>query len=165
MLRQLRSKAIRRSVINFRITDVQAAIGLAQLDRLEEILARRREVAERYQRALANNPMFIPPHVPKQLSPNWQSYQIALRVDASLARNAVMDRLHAMGVPTRRGVMASHLEPPYQSINADLPNTEMLAARTLAASDTSVARPGAAGSCACSTRRGCLREITDKPKM
>lgn len=116
---------------NFRITDVQAAIGLAQLGRLEEILARRREVAERFQRALANNPMFIPPYVPKQLSPNWQSYQIALRVDASLARNAVMDRLHAMGVPTRRGVMASHLEPPYQSINADLPNTEMLAARTL----------------------------------
>lgn len=42
-----------------------------------------------------------------------------------------MDRLHAMGIPTRRGVMASHLEPPYRAMGARLPNTEMLAARTL----------------------------------
>jgi perosamine synthetase len=116
---------------NFRITDVQAAIGLAQLDRLDEILARRRAVADRYQRALADHPVFIPPHVPPTLSPNWQSYQIAVRGNAGLTRNAVMDRLHALGVPTRRGVMASHLEPPYRPMGAALPNTETLASQTL----------------------------------
>jgi dTDP-4-amino-4,6-dideoxygalactose transaminase len=42
-----------------------------------------------------------------------------------------MDRLYVMGVPTRRGVMASHLEPPYSGIGAVLPNTERLAATTL----------------------------------
>jgi perosamine synthetase len=116
---------------NFRMTDIQAAIGLAQLDRLDDIFARRRTVAERYQRALADHPMFLPPHVPSQMSPNWQSYQIALRAGARLDRNAVMDRLYAMGVPTRRGVMASHLEPPYRAMNASLPTTEILTAQTL----------------------------------
>jgi len=116
---------------NFRITDIQAAIGLAQLDRLQELLARRRAVAERYQRALAGHSFFIPPHVPAELTPNWQSYQIALRLGVPLARNTVMDRLHAMGIPTRRGVMASHMEPPYRDMGAVLPNSERLAATTL----------------------------------
>jgi len=116
---------------NFRITDIQAAIGLAQLDRLDDLLARRRAVAERYQRALAGHPVFIPPHVPAGLVPNWQSYQIALRPGAQVTRNMVMDRLYVMGVPTRRGVMASHLEPPYSGMGAVLPNTERLATTTL----------------------------------
>ena len=116
---------------NFRITDIQAAIGLAQLDRLDDLLARRRAVAERYQRALAGHPVFIPPHVPAGLVPNWQSYQIALRPGAQVTRNLVMDRLYVMGVPTRRGVMASHLEPPYSGMGAVLPNTERLATTTL----------------------------------
>jgi perosamine synthetase len=116
---------------NFRITDIQAAIGLAQLDRLDDLLARRRAVAERYQRALARHPVFIPPHVPAELLPNWQSYQIALRPDSPVTRNAVIERLHTMGIPTRRGVMASHLELPYRVMGAVLPNTEIIAATTL----------------------------------
>jgi len=116
---------------NFRITDIQAAIGLAQLDRLVDILERRRAIAERYHRALAAHPMFIPPHVPAGLSPNWQTYQIAVSDRSPETRNAVMDRLHAMGVPSRRGVMASHLEPPYRELGTVLPNTEQVAATTL----------------------------------
>ena len=116
---------------NFRITDIQSSIGLAQLDRLDDILARRRSAAERFQAVLSDNPVFAPPHVPPNLSPNWQSYQVALRPGVSARRNNVMERLHAMGMPTRRGVMASHLEPPYRSMGVTLPNTEMLAARTL----------------------------------
>jgi perosamine synthetase len=116
---------------NYRITDIQAGIGLAQLDRLDDILARRRAVADRYQRALANHRAFVPPYVPKGLSPNWQSFQIALRPDAPVTRNAVMERLCAWGIPTRRGVMASHFEPPYRDIGAVLPNTERVAAATL----------------------------------
>jgi dTDP-4-amino-4,6-dideoxygalactose transaminase len=48
-----------------------------------------------------------------------------------VTRNDVMDRLHAMGIPTRRGVMASHLEPPYLGIGTGLPHTERLPATTL----------------------------------
>jgi perosamine synthetase len=116
---------------NFRITDIQAAIGLAQLDRLDDLLARRRAVAERYQQALAGHPVLIPPHVPAELAPNWQSYQIAVRPGAPTTRNMVMDGLHAVGIPTRRGVMASHLEPPYCASGVALPHTERLAATTL----------------------------------
>jgi dTDP-4-amino-4,6-dideoxygalactose transaminase len=112
------------------MTDIQASIGLPQLDRLEEILARRREVATRFTAALADHPLLEPPGVPPGLEPNWQSYQVSLRPGASMARNEVMDRLFDLGVPTRRGVMASHLEPPYRRAPR-LPITEAVAAATL----------------------------------
>jgi perosamine synthetase len=116
---------------NHRITDIQAAIGLVQLDRVNDILARRRAVAASYDAYLAGHPMFIAPHVPAGLEPNWQSYQIRLREGAGRPRNAVMDRLFEMGIPTRRGVMASHLEPPYRQHVPLLPVTEATAASSI----------------------------------
>ena len=116
---------------NYRITDIQAGIGLAQLDRLDDILARRRAVADRYQHGLSRNHAYILPRIPSGLSPNWQSYQIALSPNAPLTRNVLMERLHAMGIPTRRGVMASHLEAPYRNMRAVLPNTEAVTATTV----------------------------------
>jgi len=116
---------------NHRITDIQAAIGLAQLDRLNDILERRGAVAARYQAHIAGHPVLVPPHVPSGLAPNWQSYQVRLRGEAGLYRNAVMDRLFEMGIPTRRGVMAAHLEPPYRRDAPPLPLTEGTAASTL----------------------------------
>jgi len=116
---------------NHRITDIQAAIGLAQLDRLDDILERRRAVAARYDAHLAGHPLFVAPHVPPGLTHNWQSYQVRLREHTGWSRNEVMDRLFEMGVPTRRGVMASHLEPPYRRDAPSLPLTENTAASTL----------------------------------
>jgi perosamine synthetase len=116
---------------NFRITDIQAGIGLAQLDRLEHVLEGRRTLASRYQIALVQHPWLSPPHVPPHVVPNWQSYQIMLLRDAPMTRNDVMNRLHALGIPTRRGVMASHLEAPYRASAAALPNTERVAANSL----------------------------------
>ena len=116
---------------NFRITDVQAGIGVVQLGRLPEMLARRRRVAERYTAALSNHPWLVPPHVPAHAEPNWQSYQVRLRPEAPLSRNALMEALHAEGVPTRRGVMASHLEAPYRANAPALPHTEAAAAECL----------------------------------
>jgi len=116
---------------NQRITDIQAAIGLKQLDRLADILERRRAIAERYSDALANHPFLVAPSVPDQVEPNWQSYQIALRSAAPLTRNEIMDRLYDCGIPTRRGVMASHLEAPYCVLGYDLPVTLKTAATTL----------------------------------
>jgi perosamine synthetase len=114
---------------NFRLTDIQAAIGLVQFKRLEGMLARRRAVAERYTKALGQGPLFDFPHVPQGLTPNWQSYWIAVRPDSPVARNVMMERLYERGVPTRRGVMASHLEPVYADMKASLPHTEDLARR------------------------------------
>jgi len=116
---------------NFRITDIQAGIGLSQLDRLEQILESRRTLAARYGAALAQHPWLAPPSVPPNLVPNWQSYQVMLLPNAPMTRNEVMDRLHENGIPTRRGVMASHLEQPYLDCSAQLPNTERVAANSL----------------------------------
>ena len=116
---------------NFRITDIQAAIGLAQLDKLSTILRERRRVAECYNDYLRDHPVFVPPHVPDGLEPNWQSYQIGLRAPYRDRRNALMEWLFERGIPTRRGVMASHLEPPYRNRHAGVPHTEAAAAGTL----------------------------------
>jgi len=116
---------------NFRITDIQAAIGLAQLDKLPTILERRRKVAERYNSYLKDHPLFVPPYVPDGIRHNWQSYMIGLRQERGVERNAVMDWLFERGIPTRRGVMASHLELPYRAIAVQLPHTEDAAESTL----------------------------------
>jgi perosamine synthetase len=116
---------------NFRITDVQAAIGVVQLKRLPEMLYRRRIVAMRYTTALSNHPWLEPPFVPAHVEPNWQSYQVRLRTEAPLSRNELMEALHAQGIPTRRGVMASHLEPPYRDMAPRLVHTERAAEECL----------------------------------
>jgi len=116
---------------NFRMTDIQAAIGLVQLDRLPEILTQRREIAQRYNEYLRNHPVFVPPHVPEGMEHNWQSYMIGLRPHVGLDRNAVMDWLYDQGIPTRRGVMASHLELPYVGMVVTLPHTEAAARNNL----------------------------------
>lgn len=116
---------------NFRITDIQAAIGLCQLDRLDDMLARRRKCAERYIAALSNHPFLEPPFVPDYAVPNWQSFQVRVRPNGPLTRNAVMEALFAQGLSTRRGVMASHLETPYRYLGAVLPVTELAAAECI----------------------------------
>jgi perosamine synthetase len=116
---------------NARFTDIQAAVGNAQLDRLEEILGRRRAVAARYFEALRAHPLVTLPYVPREAEPNWQSFQVAMKPDSPLTRDALMSRLFERGIPTRRGVMASHLEPPYAGTSASLPRTEHAAASCL----------------------------------
>jgi perosamine synthetase len=116
---------------NFRITDIQAAIGLCQLDRLDDLVARRTRVARRYIAALSNNEFIVPPHVPDHVTTNWQSFQVRVKADGPLDRNGLMKALHAEGIATRRGVMASHLEPPYRSQGVRLLNTEAAAAECL----------------------------------
>jgi perosamine synthetase len=116
---------------NFRITDIQAGVGVAQMARLPEMLRLRREAAEHYLARLGNHPDLIMPFVPAHVTPNWQSFQIRLKPETRLTRNELMDRLYQRGVPTRRGVMASHLEAPYAGFPTTLPVTEMLAAQCL----------------------------------
>jgi perosamine synthetase len=116
---------------NFRMTDIQAGIGLAQLDRLEHILARRREIADTYRAGLAGIRFVTAPHVPENLTPNWQSYQITLSRDAPVSRDEVMEQLYRRGIPTRRGVMASHLEAALAPHTTSLPRSEAAAEQCL----------------------------------
>ncbi len=96
---------------NYRMTDIQAAIGLEQLKRLPEIIARRRALAEGYRQRLAPWPHLSPPHEPDWAQSNWQSY--ALRLPDGYDQKAVMQALLDRGVSTRRGIMCIHREAAY----------------------------------------------------
>lgn len=96
---------------NFRLTDVQAAIGRVQLTRLPAALDRRRARADRYHRLLAEVPGVVAPCAPPWARTNWQSYQV--RLPKGAARDAVMQRMLDAGVATRPGVMNAHRELAY----------------------------------------------------
>jgi dTDP-4-amino-4,6-dideoxygalactose transaminase len=96
---------------NYRMTDVQAAIGREQLRRLPAIVRRRRLLAERYAERLATFTCLALPAEPEWARSNWQSYGV--RLAAGLDQRAVMQGLLARGVATRRGVMCAHREPAY----------------------------------------------------
>ena len=96
---------------NYRMTDVQAAIGREQLKRLPELVARRREKASLYQVLLADIPGLRLPYEPEWARSNWQSY--AVRLPANVDQVQVMQALLDDGIATRRGIMCAHREPAY----------------------------------------------------
>lgn len=95
---------------NYRMTDVQAAIGRVQLARLPEIIERRRALAARYGELLKDLPVTLP-QVPEGARPNWQSFWIELPPDCD--RHELMQAMLDDGVATRRGVHCAHREPAY----------------------------------------------------
>lgn len=96
---------------NYRLTDIQAAIGREQLRRLSAIVARRRTLVERYQELLRDIPDITAPAEPPWVRSNWQSFCVQL--PSGRDQRAVMDAMLHAGVATRRGVMCSHAEPAY----------------------------------------------------
>jgi dTDP-4-amino-4,6-dideoxygalactose transaminase len=111
---------------NYRLTDIQAAVGRVQLWRLPELLARRVALAEQYTRALADIPGLEPPYVPEGVRPNYQSYPVRVTPDYPLSRDKLMQALLRRGISTRRGIMNVHQEPAYQGTAAGpLPHSEL----------------------------------------
>ncbi len=98
---------------NYRMTDIQASIGLVQIRRLDELLRIRREKAARYNRELAEVKGIETPYSPQYASHTYQSYCLRLTKDCRLDREELMTNLLRRGIATRRGVMASHLEKTY----------------------------------------------------
>jgi perosamine synthetase len=110
---------------NFRMTDMQAAVGIVQLGRVEGFIERRRAFAKRYTQALAEYDWMVPPTEPQGLRHNYQSYMVRLKSNAPISRDDLMQALLDRGISTRRGIMASHREKPYFSERIDslLPET------------------------------------------
>ena len=96
---------------NYRLTDLQAAIGTVQLQRLPALLQERRALAAMYTQALQGIPGLRPPGEPAYARSNWQSYIV--RLDDPSRQLPVMRALHRQGISTRRGIMCAHLEAPY----------------------------------------------------
>jgi dTDP-4-amino-4,6-dideoxygalactose transaminase len=98
---------------NYRMTDIQAAVGREQLRRLPALLTRRRELAMRYHELLADIPGIVTPVEPPGVRSNWQSYVV--RLPAWASQRAVMQAMLDDGVATRRGIMCAHREGAYTS--------------------------------------------------
>lgn len=111
---------------NFRMTDLQAAIGLVQLGRVEGFIERRRSLAARYDQALKQLGWLTPPYELEGFRHNYQSYMARLAKDAPISRDNLMQALLDRGISTRRGVMATHRELPYRDPRwrRELPETE-----------------------------------------
>lgn len=118
---------------NYRMTDLQAALGLVQLGRLESLVARRRELAARYSEAFAQVPGLRAVADPAHGTANFQSFWIEVGDEYPLDREGLMQELASHDISARRGIMAAHRQPPYRDRpGADaLPVTERLTDRTL----------------------------------
>ncbi len=108
---------------NYRMTDLQAALGRVQLQRLDGVIVDRRRTAAAYADRLERVAGLRPPAEPSWARSNWQSYCVQLPPAADQRR--IMQRMLDEGVSTRRGVMNAHLEAPYQgSASVPLPRSE-----------------------------------------
>jgi dTDP-4-amino-4,6-dideoxygalactose transaminase len=121
---------------NYRMTDIQGAIGREQLKRLPAIVARRRELAARYEARLQSVDGVVVPREPQWARSNWQSY--AVRIGAWIDQRTFMQRMLDAGIATRRGVMNAHRERAYP---ARTWRTAGSLSRSEEAQDTSVILP------------------------
>jgi dTDP-4-amino-4,6-dideoxygalactose transaminase len=96
---------------NYRMTDIQAAIGRQQLQRLPQMIGRRRWQASRYGELLGDLSGVALPTEPSWARSNWQSFCLRL-VDHHDQRWLMQAMLEA-GISTRRGIMCAHREPAY----------------------------------------------------
>lgn len=119
---------------NFRMTDLQAAIGLVQLGRLPEAVARRRVLAAGYRKVIAGIDGLRAVDDPPWGTSNFQSFWVEVEPAYPVGREELMARLAAADISARRGIMAAHRQPAYAGGDhghRPLPVTERLTDRTL----------------------------------
>jgi dTDP-4-amino-4,6-dideoxygalactose transaminase len=117
---------------NYRMTDIQAAVGLVQLDKLELMVSRRRQLAARYHELLADIPGLRAVVDPEWGTSNFQSFWVEVDGRYGLGRNELLGHLAEHGVSARAGIMAAHRQPAYAGHrHADLSVTERLTDNTL----------------------------------
>ena len=127
----------KRLGFNYRLDEMSAALGLAQLGRIEELLAKRAQVAAWYNQRLDEIANIHKPHIAETTTrPSWWGYVI--RCGEGVNRNELMGFLKERGVPSRPYFTPIHLQPFYQERfgcgRGDLPQTEL-------AGDTFLALP------------------------
>jgi dTDP-4-amino-4,6-dideoxygalactose transaminase len=121
---------------NFRLSDLQAAVGIAQLAKLDDFVERRRAIASRYDDAFSSASEIEEPFVPDFATPNYQSYVVRLPQASCSQRDQLIALLRERGIVTRPGVMATHREPCYRGAHCVGPLEQ-----TAAVSDQTVSLP------------------------
>ncbi|KQO01830.1 glutamine--scyllo-inositol aminotransferase [Arthrobacter sp. Leaf234] len=116
---------------NYRMTDVQAAIGLVQLGRLPEIVRRRRELAATYTKAFDDLDGIRAVRDPAWGTGNFQSFWIELLDGFPRGRDGLLEDLAQADISARRGIMAAHRQPAFEGSGAHLPVTDRLTDSTL----------------------------------
>jgi dTDP-4-amino-4,6-dideoxygalactose transaminase len=111
---------------NYRLTNLQGAMGVVQIQRLDSLLSERINRAEFYNEALNDIPHVIPTHIPAYTRSSYQSYVVRIADESRVSMNEVAQYLLDNGVACRPGYMACHVQPLYRQIypNLTLPNTE-----------------------------------------
>ena len=111
---------------NYRLTDLQAAVGVEQMKKADKLMALRVQRGERYNTLLADVPWVIRPTVPEYATFNYQSYVVRLADGCPMPQDQVAQWLLDAGVACRPGYMACHVQPMYRALNPDvsLPNTD-----------------------------------------
>lgn len=111
---------------NYRMTDIQAAVGIKQLEKLDWIVEERRKIAKKYNEAFAEIDFVQLPLEEEGYFTNYQSYSIYLKPGCPIERNDLMQKLLDEGISTRRGIMTAHRETAYKNECAglSLPVTE-----------------------------------------
>ncbi|BFG75052.1 UDP-4-amino-4,6-dideoxy-N-acetyl-beta-L-altrosami ne transaminase [Paraburkholderia terrae] len=112
---------------NYRITDIQAVLGLSQLKRLDGFLARRRELVQRYDRLLKNLPLQLP-QLDALDESAWHLYVVRVKDNSAHAdRRAVFDALRAADIGVNVHYIPVHLQPYYRRLGfkpGDFPQAE-----------------------------------------
>ncbi len=118
---------------NYRLSDIQGAVGREQLKRLPGLVGARRRLARRYQERLAGHPWLTLPQEPPWARSNWQAYWVTLSPACPRGQLEVMEALKKQGIHTRRGVMCAHREPAYKDfpLRFPLPVSEYLQDRSI----------------------------------
>lgn len=118
---------------NFRMTDIQAAFGIKQMEKLDWIINKRREISGKYNENFEEKKFLRVPTDSEEYFTNYQSYSLYLKDSAPISRNELMQSLLEKGISTRRGIMTIHREAAYNNDvrNLHLPMSEKLSDRSI----------------------------------
>lgn len=100
---------------NYRITDIQCALGISQLKKLDRFISRRREIAQRYNKAFGQSPYLITPYVKPGRQSAWHLYMLRLRLDKiKKTRRQVFEQLRSLKIGVHVHYIPLHLQPYYR---------------------------------------------------
>lgn len=117
---------------NYRMSDIQAAVGIAQMDKIEDIIRKRIAVAKVYNQSFEGHSYLEISNLPEGYRHTYQSYLLKVKKNSPISREDIVIRLLNRGISARRGIMAIHKEQAYCRIKniIDLPITEECADTT-----------------------------------